>query len=202
MPRPLNKVDRIENELPELPPHSILISSIGKYEDCKGYAVDEGGNIYSCKAHNFKPYYYDNEWRLVKLKNSKHGYPFFIMSNFGEDITCKVHSVVCRAFNPNTLDLNEVNHIDGNKLNNHYRNLEWCTHKENVVHAIQNNLRDTAKGMRLANSKLKDSDIQGIFNEKKTGKLNKEIALIYNIDTSIITRILNRQRWKHVEVTP
>lgn len=34
----------------------------------------------------------------------------------------------------------EVNHIDGNKKNNNITNLEWVTHKENMLHARKNKL--------------------------------------------------------------
>ena len=34
----------------------------------------------------------------------------------------------------------ETNHIDGNKKNNNYKNLEWVTHRENMIHARKNTI--------------------------------------------------------------
>lgn len=194
----LNKNSRIENELPSLPKNARLISSCENYKNCVGYAIDESGTVYTCKAHNMKPFWYDNEWRILKPKNNKHGYLFVIMSNFGKDVTARVHKLVASAFIPNIDNLPIINHKDGNKLNNHISNLEWCTHVHNAIHAIENNLRDTAHGERIPNSTLKDSDIPEIFAKKKSGLLNKEIGAIYNIDESTITRILNGKAWKHI----
>ena len=47
-----------------------------------------------------------------------------------------VHRSVAQMFIPNPNNYNEVDHIDGNKLNNFYLNLRWCTHKENCNNSI------------------------------------------------------------------
>jgi hypothetical protein len=48
-----------------------------------------------------------------------------------------IHRLVANAFIDNPLNKREVNHIDGNKLNNNDTNLEWATKEENRIHAIK-----------------------------------------------------------------
>ena len=48
-----------------------------------------------------------------------------------------VHTLVARAFCDGYKKGLIVNHIDGNKLNNYYKNLEWVTYKENSIHATK-----------------------------------------------------------------
>lgn len=56
-----------------------------------------------------------------------------------------IHRGVANCFIPNPLNKPYVNHIDGNKLNNHVSNLEWCTQKENVDHSLATGLKKQKK---------------------------------------------------------
>ncbi|CAG8680266.1 23462_t:CDS:2, partial [Cetraspora pellucida] len=62
----------------------------------------------------------NEEWREIEINSRK-----FKVSSLG------------RIWLPNEKDKEYVNHIDGDPTNNRASNLEWCTHKENMQHAVR-----------------------------------------------------------------
>lgn len=72
--------------------------------------------------------------------NNGIGYLVVNLKHNGKQQMRSVHRLVAEHFISNDLELPEVNHIDGNKSNNVVNNLEWCTHSENIQHAVDTGL--------------------------------------------------------------
>jgi hypothetical protein len=62
------------------------------------------------------------------------GYLRVVLSKKGVSRYVGVHRLVAAAFIDNPDNKPEVNHLDGNRQNNHYTNLAWCTREENEYH--------------------------------------------------------------------
>lgn len=90
----------------------------------------------------------------------------------------RVHRLVAISFIPNPSNLPQVNHIDGDKSNNDVSNLEWVSDQDNHDHARRLGLK----------GKLSDEDILSIKELIKSGKLQKDIASIFGVSKSTITR--------------
>ncbi len=73
--------------------------------------------------------------KLLKTKINHCGYECICLYVGGKQHTYRVHRLVAQAFLPNPLNKEQVNHIDGDKLNNKVENLIWSTPIDNVYHS-------------------------------------------------------------------
>ena len=90
--------------------------------------------------------------KILKLKKDKDGYLGVILSKNSNTRTYKVHRLVAEYFLKNYNNLPQVNHIDGNKQNNYYENLEYVANLKNTNHYHSRN--GTKKyGVHMANNK-------------------------------------------------
>lgn len=163
------------------------------YEDL--FMVCEDGRVFSKRTG-----------RILKQTTSKTGYFIFVTRIGGRKGVCKcfkVHRLLAIAFLENPEDKPYVNHIDGDKKNNHVSNLEWCTARENTMHSLELGLSTTKHLLKLnaSNRKLTSSDIKYIReNYRPLGEsfTQRELALKYNVCKSTIRAIVYNERYLDV----
>ena len=137
--------------------------------------------------------------KILKIRKNKYGYSSIRLYNENskqKDFT--IHRLVAQAFIPNPENKPCVNHIDGNKMNNHIDNLEWCTHTENSKHSYDKGLQ-SKKGEKHHMNKLTENDVIVIRSLlEKISLTKKEIAEIFNVSEYTIRDIQIRRSWKHI----
>ena len=116
----------------------------------------------------------------------------------GVTVNKYVHRLVAEQYCERPEGCNEVDHIDGDKFNNHADNLEWVTRAENMSRAYDGNLID-CRGTNSALSKTNESDVIEMrrlwdLREMKQGELSE----MFNISRTQVSAIVNRKQWKHI----
>lgn len=151
------------------------------------YTINDNGEIFSDISGKMKTRNKGNtEYQIINF-----------MTQEGKKKTYRVHRLVMMAFKPvKDMDKLEVNHIDGDKKNNALSNLEWCSSSENQKHAFQTGLQQPRKGEKSNFSKLTQADIEKIFELRKLGWLQKDIADQIGCTRSNISYILNHKTWQ------
>jgi hypothetical protein len=158
------------------------------------YAVSECGNVFKIKNGNTKK---------LRLGKNSNGYRVAILRRFGKPVKYMVHRLVAEAFIPKPQGKDIVNHKDGNKQNNHFANLEWCTVSENMQHAVDNGLweaseRHKESAAKIAKSKRKVTYMQALKmrelydNDIKT---IEELAKLYGISRYVAHNIVHRKSY-------
>lgn len=172
-----------------------------KIDGLLGYEINGYGVIKATKRPQ-KPGCgnYQRIGRIIKPFNTKNGYKSVILTN--KDGIKKhffVHRLVATCFklNPNPDKFNLTNHIDGNRQNNYWRNLQWCSSSMNVKHGFDKLGRIGKRGSSNYFSKIKESDIPIIIEMCKTMK-HADIAKIYNLHKGTISNIKTKRIWKHL----
>lgn len=106
------------------------------------YQISNFGRVKSiCRLVNTKSKGKETKRHIYEkiLKNCINGcgYEYVCLSKKGKTKKHRIHRLVGEYFIPNPFNKPQLNHIDGNKLNNNINNLEWCNNSENMQHAVK-----------------------------------------------------------------
>ena len=124
----------------------------------------------------------------------KDGYRYTSLSIDGIAHKVKIHRLVMAAFVGPCPEGKEVNHKDGDKTNNYVENLEYITHRENNIHALNTGLRTSPRGEAHCHSKVTEKDVHEI-RRSHGEKSNKEIAERFGITKPAVCHIVSRRNW-------
>lgn len=139
--------------------------------------------------------------KALKTRINKDGYvEVSLGSAQNRNGRVRVHRVVAELFVDNPSLKPEVNHIDFNRKNNIYTNLEWVTHLDNIKHSVESGhfLSDQRYGEHNGRSILTTNDIVEIRKKLSSGIPATHIAKSYNVGSSTIYNIKAKNTWKHI----
>ena len=148
------------------------------------YQVSNFGRVKSLQRWSGTKYY-NREYILNNYVNKKNGYVYVYLTKNNKSKNIRIHKLVAQAFIPNNNNYNQINHKDGNKLNNCVNNLEWC----NASYNIQDMYKRLGKY---------DNDTLIIKEYKKLKSCNK-VAKLFNTTGENIRQILMRNNIERVE---
>ena len=109
--------------------------------------------------------------------------------------SCHVHRILLLTFRPTKKPNRQVNHKDGDKLNNSLGNLEWVTHLENLSHAWENGLRPQPHHVILTVKQVKE--IRGRYRKGSLPTL-KDLGDEYGVSLHAIAKIVKFKNWKNI----
>lgn len=130
------------------------------------YFIDEEGNCYNGVRGNY-----------LKGQISNSGYLSYNLSlPNGKKKRLYAHRLTATAYIPNPLNKTEVNHKDGNKLNNNIENLEWVTASENQRYNVKIDNKNNAKKLYQFD---KDKNLVKVWNS--VGEAEYEGGFTYSM---------------------
>ena len=148
----------------------------------------------SDKVPNFKNYEVSNYGRIIsyarketiilKQSNSLD----YKVVKLGWENLLRISRIIAITFIPNPENKPEINHKNGIRYDNYIKNLEWATHKENMIHAVKTGLRKYNVNKRSKNFTQKE--INEILDYRKYNIPVRLIAEKYGRAQTTINHLL------------
>ena len=153
----------------------------GKYE------VSDYGRVKSLTRR------YAGAGGIMRGSNHVGGYRNVNLSEHGRARRFLIHRLVMAAFVSPCPDGLEVNHLDGDKHNNHLSNLEYVTRSENLLHA--NRVLHSWK-IKDHGKRFDKDDLAAMRSMREHGMECSEICTYFDTDRGTISRILSgKMKW-------
>lgn len=156
------------------------------FTDCPHFIISNTGRLINTNTKHERKLSLNNKGYLgFTLFRGKKGY--------------RMHVCVAEHFiqKPKSHEKLVVNHRDSNPKNNNWKNLEWCTQKENMRHAVMSG-RFT-NGSKRIGAKLSELSVLVIREARSLGFPYKDIAAYFMVSQTAIYNANKGVRWRYVK---
>lgn len=162
------------------------VSNLGRVKSLERYVIRGRGGISKVRE------------RILKCGHDKDGYSCVALMLNGKRTTFRVHRLVAQAFIPNPENKPFVNHINEDKTNNHAKNLEWCTCKENNNHGTRNERMAKTQGKPIIGIALKDGEVLAFEYASQAEKYGFDKSHIHKVCKGILKQHKGYV-WKYIK---
>ena len=136
---------------------------------------------------------------LLGQRVNSSGYYLVTLSRAPDRIDCGAHQFCYLYFHGTYPVDKQINHKDGNKLNNSITNLEVLTASENQLHASRNGLFRDQQGTKNSISKLTEAKVLYIRRAYgRPGVTLGDLAQKFNVSKATINNVILRKTWRHI----
>lgn len=160
----------------------MIIKELTAYDCADGYTIGEDGTVYH-NGRKLASHLDHNGYYQIRIYNKQH-----------RRLSVLIHRLIAFTFldTPNDLYMGgnnksgyTVDHIDGNKINNHYTNLRWVSFYDNIKRQTDFDYMDDQKAMSII------QDLINLYSQQ-------EIMEKYNVSKGLVQRIKQKRRYKHL----
>lgn len=167
------------------------ISQIEQWKDIPDYdgiyQASDLGRIKSSMPHNGT-----NE-RILKQTQTRKGYLGCGLYKNKKRTSFQVHRIVAETYLANPFNLPEVNHKKGIKTDNRPCAIEWSSHDDNIIHAVEHSL--IQKGEKCHKAKITEKQV---FEIRESTFSAEYLANKYNVSKNTIWQVKRKETWSHI----
>ena len=150
------------------------------------YTITENDEVYNLNGKRLKTRHNNRGYVILDLYYNKSKY------------TVLLHRLVAETYIPNPHNLPVVNHRDGNKDECVVTNLEWCTYSYNNLHAYDNGLHESLKGVDSPFAKYSEDTIRVICKALTKVESPMQVAKLLGVPLSLVRSIKSGESWCNI----